>query len=181
MRRDPFKKIWETGGAILSGMDGMLHGVDCDSEPRNAQSSDAVPQMTIREFMTPQPVSCRLETPLYQTLELLISEDLSALPVVDESGVVVGLLNERHLLKALGDLDAASTEAIMDAEPVTVGVDEPIVEVVDQLMAINVRQVLVLENSKLVGVVTRADLMPAILRVLRKRTLRAHRVSLVSH
>jgi CBS domain-containing protein len=125
--------------------------------------------MRIRDFMTPDPVTIGVNAPLQQALELLIEKDLSALPVIGENDSIAGLLNERHVLKALGDLQAKTVSALMDIKPVTVGVDEEIVEVVDRLMEINVRQVLVLGGSSLVGVVTRADLMPAILEVLRKR------------
>jgi CBS domain-containing protein len=186
MTREPFKKIWKKGEALLTGVDGLFHAFDGDSTPQTTRSRevsgpDPGPHMTIREFMTQSPVVTRLETPLHQALELLIKRDLSALPVIDENDIVVGLLNERHLLKALGDLEASTIAAIMDAAPVMVEADEQIIEVVDLLMAINVRQVLVLEASKLVGVVTRADLMPAILQVLRRRARRAHGILLAIH
>jgi predicted transcriptional regulator len=51
----------------------------------------------------------------------------------------------------------------------TIDIGQLLVEAVDALMSINVRQVIVLDNSRVVGVVTRADLMPAVLEKLLQR------------
>ena len=131
--------------------------------------------------MTRDPVTIHMGAPLDHALEILIERDLSALPVVDESGSVVGILNERHVLRAVGDLDAMTIRAIMDTAPVTVEVYEPIVEFIDALMEINVRQVIVLEDSTIVGIITRADLMPAVLEILQKRSRQPRWVSVQTH
>lgn len=181
--RDPFKDAMKAWEAMRTEMDGWLRTGETDGKrgrtrSRPAQASHDNPQITIRQVMTPDPISITPESPLHRALELLMHKDLSALPVLDERDGIVGLVNERHLLNALGDPAATIVSAVMDAEPVTVGADEAIVEVVDRLMTINVRQVLVLDGAQLVGVVTRADLMPAILEVFRER---AKRISLVRH
>ena len=186
MTEQPLKKVWKKGGSILAGIDGFLHGTGPTAAPvastaASLRGIEDEPQLSIREFMTPFPVTTRIDQPLHRALEVLIERNLSALPVLDENGAVVGLLNERHVLLAVGDPDGATITGVMDHEPHIVDADDPIVEVVDRLMAINVRQVIVLEASTLVGVVTRADLMPAVQKMLRKRTRRAHRISTVMH
>ena len=180
MRGEPFKEAWKTWEAIRCEMDGLFRGgAQGESKPRGGeaavpeQAPRSGPQVTIRQLMTVDPIRIRSDTPLDRALDLLIQKDLSALPVLNENDVIVGLLNERHLLMALGDPEATTVSGVMDTQPVTVGVDEPIVEVIDRLMSINVRQVLVLEAAKLVGVVTRADLMPAIIEVFRARARHA--------
>ena len=169
---------WQT---MRSGISGWLRrGQIAKQPPGPAPDPTRVPnrnpEMTIRQVMTANPITIEPDAPLHRALELLLQQNLSAVPVVDENGRVVGLLNERHLLTALGNPEATHVFAVMDAEPVVVGADEQIVEVVDRLMSINVRQVLVLEEMTAVGIVTRADLMPAILEVFRER---ARRVSMV--
>ena len=187
MRGEPFKEAWKTWEAICCEVDGLLHGHRHDSEPRPGgfalleQSSRSAAPVTIRQLMTVDPITVHPEMPLHRALALLVREDLSAAPVVDEEGAIVGLLNERHLLAALGDPEAMTVCAVMDPEPMIVAADDPVVEVVDRLMSINVRQVLVFDEGALVGVVTRADLMPAVLEEFRERARRAPTFSLVSH
>jgi CBS domain-containing protein len=125
--------------------------------------------LSIRRFMTPDPVTVYDDVPLHRALELLIERDLSALPVVDRNRAVVGLLNERHILKVVGDSDARTIRSVMDPPPVTIDIGQLLVEAVDALMSINVRQVIMLDNSRVVGVVTRADLMPAVFETLLQR------------
>jgi len=183
MPHESFKDARRTWENIRLEVSGWLHGHGSESKAetalaRGAQSMEGGPKMSIRQVMTLDPVSITADEPLYRALERLLQTNLSAVPVVDANDRVVGLLNERHLLTALGSPEATLVSSVMDRDPVTVEVDEPIVEVVDRLMAINVRQVLVLEDMKVVGVVTRADLMPAILEVF---TERAKRVAMVRH
>lgn len=172
------RRTWKN---MRSGIGGWLRRTrsakhPLDPNPGRAQIPDSSPEMTIRQVMTGNLITIEHEAPLHRALELLLQENLSAVPVVDEKGRVVGLLNERHLLTALGNPEATHVFAVMDTEPVVVGADEQIVEVVDRLMSINVRQVLVVEEVTAVGIVTRADLMPAVLEVFRER---ARRVSMV--
>jgi len=186
MSEQPIWKAWRKGEGLLAGIDGLLHGTRGDASPRSLlprgrDAPDAQAQLSIRDYMTRDPIRVRFDTPLQGALWLLIKEDLSALPVVDETGAIVGLLNERHVLLAVGNPEGTTIPTIMDTDPVTIEIDEPIVEIVDRLMAINVRQVLVLEDSTLVGVVTRADLMPAILEMLRTRAQAAHSDSPPAH
>ena len=187
MRGEPFKEAWKTWETIRCEVDGLFHGRRDDSKPRSRgfpmldQSPRSMPRVTIRELMTLDPITLRPEMPLHRALALLVQNDLSAAPVVSEDGVIVGLLNERHLLTALGDPEAMTVFAVMDPEPMIVEADDPVVEVVDRLMSINVRQVLVFDGGALVGVVTRADLMPAVLEEFRARARRMPGFPVVAH
>ncbi len=171
----PIGKIQKARAAIRNGIDGWFQVGDGQGDTRttshDAPRGEAHLHMTIRKFMTPDPATIRIRDPLHRAIGVMIEKDFSALPVIDDDDSVVGLLNERHLLKALGDHAATTVAAVMDRDVVTVGVDESIVEAVDRLMVINVRQVIVLEGSKLVGVITRADLMPGIREILQTRAV----------
>ena len=119
--------------------------------------------------MTPGPVSTRPEIPLQRALESLVRERLGALPVVDRDGAIVGVLGERELLRAFAETGAATVADVMDPGPQVVDLDDPVVHVADLLMANDMRRVLVSRDGMLVGIVTRGDLMPAILDALAER------------
>ncbi len=104
-----------------------------------------------------------------EALELLIEHEISGLPVVDPDGRIVGVLTEKDLLKLFSEPRARTVGSVMTRIPMTIDVDEPLVEVLDCLMTYDFRRVLIQEQGKLVGVVSRADLMPAILSMLVER------------
>lgn len=121
---------------------------------------------TIREIMTPEPHTVRPGSSVKQALELLIEHDISGLPVVDADNKIVGVLSEKDLLKLFSEPRVRTVGSIMTRVPITIDVDAPLVEVVDCLMAYGFRRVLIHEQGKLVGVISRSDLMPSILSLL---------------
>ncbi len=124
---------------------------------------------TIRDVMSPDPISVEATCALADALERLLEYKISGLPVVDAANKIVGVLSERDLLRVYAEDDARVVGDLMTREAVSIGIDEPLVEVVDCIMSNDFRRVLIHENGKLAGVVSRADLMPAILDLLRER------------
>ncbi len=113
-------------------------------------------------------VSVRPDTPALEAIELLIQHRISGLPVVEADGTIVGVVTEKDVLPLFYE-NATDVSAIMTPNPQTFPVDGPLVDVVDCLMAKSYRRVLIHEDGKLVGLVSRADLMPAILDALNAR------------
>ena len=87
---------------------------------------------------------------------------------------VPGILTDRDALKIFFEPGATRVDDVMSDAPVTVSVHAPLVDVLDRMMAADLDQVLVYEEAggarahgKLVGVVTRARLLPPLLASLR--------------
>ncbi len=112
------------------------------------------------------PITVGRAEPLRRALELLIEHGISGLPVVDEGRRLVGVLSERDLLDLFQEPEAKTIERLMSPCPTSFPADAPLLDVVDCLMANDFRRVFVTEGDAVVGVVSRADLMPAILEAL---------------
>ncbi len=125
---------------------------------------------TIRDVMQKEPIAVQPDTPLHEAVELLIKRKISGLPVVTEDNTIVGVLGDWDLLKAFYEPGAKTVSAVMTHDPDVIAVDAPLVEVFDYLMANRYRRVLIHENGKLVGLVSRTDLMPPLLDALLERT-----------
>jgi CBS domain-containing protein len=126
----------------------------------------------IRDVMRPDPILVRRDEPLRRALEMLIENNISGLPVVDDRGQLVGVLSEKDLLKLFDETGGHSIDSIMTRDPTSIPVDAPLVDVVDCLMANDFRRVFIHDDQcdkKLVGLISRADLMPAILEALIER------------
>jgi CBS-domain-containing membrane protein len=142
----------------------------------------------VREVMSCKVVSVRPALRLKELAALLSERQISGVPVVDDDGAVVGVVSEGDLVtKQVGrsvsrrtPLDwifgerpdpaerrrrAATTVAqAMTSPAVTVDADCPLPEAAALMVDCGVNRLPVLANGRLVGIVTRADLVRAYLR-----------------
>ena len=126
---------------------------------------------TIRTVMNSNLITVKPDTLVSFAIGLLVEHEISGLPVVDEKRRIVGVLTEKDLLKMFYEeaSEIRQVRSLMTRNPHTISVNAPLVEVFDSLMTHDFRRVLIDDRGKLVGLVSRADLMPTILDVLLER------------
>jgi CBS domain-containing protein len=141
---------------------------------------------TVREAMTDTVVAVREGSPYEEILEVLIRFEVSAVPVLDVGQHVLGVVSEADLLpkvefaddasqsplferrrhrdaraKAVGDLAAD----LMTAPAITTRPDASIVEAARLMDTEHVKRLPVVDrDGRLIGIVTRRDLLNAYLR-----------------
>jgi CBS domain-containing protein len=138
----------------------------------------------VKELMSRDVVSVARDTPLRRVAELLVRHGISGVPVCDENGAVVGVVTEADILRKergieLGrggplawlvdgsDLDAMRKAAArtageaMTAPPVTTSSWRTVAEAARLMLDRRVNRLPVLDGGRLVGIVTRADLVRA--------------------
>lgn len=117
---------------------------------------------TARELMNPRVVTASRGTNVEILARQLLSEQLSGLPVVEPDGEVVGVVTEFDLLKALqGGKDLKSLKAgeIMTTPPLCIVEDTSLVQILQKMIDHKVIRLPVVRNRKLVGVISRADIL----------------------
>lgn len=133
-----------------------------------------VEERPIREVMTPAPVTVTPMTPLAELQEVLERHDYNALPVVDDTGLLLGMVTSLDLLAAfrpnrrrsapgLETNPAERVEHVMRRGLVTVGPDDPVVKAVDLMVEQGLHSLPVVVRGPagpaLVGIVSRKDLL----------------------
>lgn len=108
-------------------------------------------------------------TPILDAVDFLLEHHVTGAPVVDPQGRLVGMLSERDCLKLLAkgadeDLRNRTVSEFMISEVVSVPPDMDMYWVAGIFLGSTVRRLPVVENGKLVGAITRFD----ILRVIQK-------------
>jgi len=116
----------------------------------------------VRELVTVRP-----DTDAYDAIALLLKHRISGMPVVDESGQLVGMLSERDCLKTLLDAEyhnmpTAKVEDLMSTDLKTIAPDTGIVEIASLFLDTRVRRLAVLNKGRLVGQVSRKDVLRVI-------------------
>jgi predicted transcriptional regulator len=129
----------------------------------------------VREYASKTLISVPPEAPLDEVAALLEDRDISAVPVVDASGSLVGVLSTTDLLRlARVEISsprgrakvAASAQRVSDVmKTAVVSVDEgaPIRDAAAAMVSHRIHRVVVTRKGKAVGVVSARDAMRAVL------------------
>jgi CBS domain-containing protein len=120
--------------------------------------------LTARDIMTESVITIRPSCSIQEAIELLLAKDISGLPVVDDRGRLVGIVTEFALLAVAYDERVLndSIEQHMTTELLTVDTKDPMSKVADLCVAHRVRRVPVMDEGRLVGLISRCDVLRAI-------------------
>jgi len=140
----------------------------------------------IRDLMTTDVVTVTPSTPLKEAAELLASRRISGVPVVEPDGRVVGVLSEADVLvqergaprpspglfAMIFDADVAWREKLgartvadaMTSPAICIGPNRPVHAAAERMLDDGVNRLPVVEDDRLLGIVTRADLVRAFVR-----------------
>ena len=132
-------------------------------------------QLRVRDLMTERPRSVGPDAPLRSAVMDMLRAGVGGLPVVDEDNRVLGMLSERELLRDLlshylpraGGVAATLPPAaarrtvrdVMTRQVLCVTPDQPLAEVAALLLNKDVDRVPVVEDDRLVGFLTRGDIV----------------------
>ncbi|MBU0985302.1 MAG: CBS domain-containing protein [candidate division Zixibacteria bacterium] len=120
--------------------------------------------MRVRALLEAKPapiVIAKPSTGVDEAMELLISNNIGCLPVVDDSGQLAGIVSDKDILKkiheAKGDYHALSMKDVMTTE-VIVGVPDDDIEYIAGIMDKNwIRHIPIMDGEDLIGVVSLRD------------------------
>jgi CBS domain-containing protein len=143
--------------------------------------------LRVRELMTSEVVRVTPDTPVNTVARLMDERSISGLPVVDEQGQVVGIVTDLDLIVRNTRLDppaffqlldgripletpghyrkrvrhmlGAEARDVMTEKVVTIGPDEDAEALATLMVKDKVNPVPVVENGRLVGIVSRADVV----------------------
>jgi len=140
--------------------------------------------MHASDIMTTKVISVGGDASVTDVANLLLKHGISAVPVVDKTGRLLGVVSEGDLMRRLqGDTDARGSwwlgifsappnniseflkvegrnaSDVMTKDVVTIGSDTPVAEIARLLETNKIKRVPVVDNDRLVGIVSRANLL----------------------
>jgi len=120
-----------------------------------------------KDIMTKQVITVRKDTPIGKALELLAKNNITGIPVVEDDMVLVGIVTEKDVLRLFHANENQKNETVngfMTQPVVHFDENEDLPDVCDCLMNYFFRRVPVTSNGKVVGIISRADMIEHILR-----------------
>jgi CBS domain-containing protein len=152
--------------------------------------------MNVADIMTQPVITAAAETKIAEAARLMLQHRISGLPVVDGGGRVVGILTEGDLLRRseLGtdrhrarwvefiigpgrlaldyvDAHARTVGEVMTKNVASVTAGDGLPEVVQLMEKRHVKRVPVIDNGRLVGIVSRANLLRALVHAMTRTAL----------
>jgi CBS domain-containing protein len=137
--------------------------------------------MRARDVMTRSVITLRPDTSVRAAADLLCSHGFTAAPVVDASGTLVGIATEADLVRGRimpdgwtveRDSDPTVGQAMTPA-PTAMRPEDDLADVVTLMLDARLRSVPIVKDDKVVGIVTRRD----VLRVVARRELTSEDVA----
>jgi CBS domain-containing protein len=141
--------------------------------------------MKVCDLMTEDVITVRPETSLREAASLLVDKRISGVPVVNESNDVIGVLSEADILVKAGGsvtrnrllgwllepdigaenkIHAETVAEAMSAPAITITPYRPVHEAARLMVTENVNRLPVVDEGKLNGILTRADVVRAFTR-----------------
>jgi CBS domain-containing protein len=143
--------------------------------------------MRAHQIMTRQVITIAADAPVVDAANVMLNKRISGLPVVDQAGKLVGIVSQGDFIRRaeigtqrkrgrwlgffVGPGRAASdfvhergrkVGEIMTSEPCTVTEDATLEDIVELMERNNVKRLPVMRGDRLVGIVTRTNLLQAV-------------------
>jgi CBS domain-containing protein len=144
---------------------------------------------TVADVMSRNPIVVKAETPLNEAVKILAEQRISGLPVVDDSGNLIGIISETDLmwqeagvtppayimfldsviyLKNPADYERDLHKAlgqtvgeVMSKNPITISADKSLKEAARIMHDRNIHRLPVLSGHEVIGILTRGDIIRA--------------------
>jgi CBS domain-containing protein len=128
---------------------------------------------TVREHMDNTVHTLKPETPILDGVDFLLQHRVTGAPVVDDEGRLLGLLSERDCLKLMsrgvdGNVPRGSVADFMTTEITSIPPEMDIYYCAGLFLTNTMRRLPVVENGKLIGAITRFDILRVIQENLRR-------------
>ena len=125
--------------------------------------------LQVKDYMTTRLICFNPDQSMHEAIQTLLEKNISGAPVIDESGMLIGILSEGDCLKEVVKGKYTNTPTMMGVvadymtkDPVTIGPNENVLEVAKKFLELRLRRFPVLNEGKLVGQISQRDIMNAV-------------------
>jgi CBS domain-containing protein len=142
---------------------------------------------TVADVMTKEVLTVKGETPLKDAIKILAEKKISALPVIDDSGKLIGTLSERDLMwqesgvetppyimlldsiiylqnpaqhdKEIQKALGQTVAEVMSESPLTIKPEQSIKEAARLMHSEKIRRLVVVDEQQVIGIITQGDIV----------------------
>ena len=121
----------------------------------------------VRDYMATSLVTLAPDTEILRAAHIMLENDISGAPVVDENGKLVGMITERDYMRVVLEAGyyrdyGGKVEKYMSKDVTTIDPNESIMELAKRFMENTHRRYPVVEDDQLIGQISRSDVLRAL-------------------
>ncbi len=124
-------------------------------------------KITVADYMTKKLVTLSRETNVIDAITKLLNHKITCAPVVDQEGHLLGMFSEKDGMKVF--LESVYNQGVsgkvgdfMTKDTISVDAHSSIVDLAEKFQPSSVRSFPVFEDNKLVGIISRTDVLKAL-------------------
>ena len=117
--------------------------------------------MIASDIMTRKVCTIHPDASAQEAAQLLDRMRISGLPVVNAEGKIIGIITEADIISKV-DKEGLLVRDIMSHDVITIDEETPVNEIAMLLTERKIKRVPVIDNGKLVGIVSRGDIVHAV-------------------
>lgn len=124
-------------------------------------------KITVADYMTKRLVSLSKQTNVFDAIKKLLENKITCAPVMDEQGQLIGMFSEkdgmRVVLESIYDQGMPGKVGdFMSTEIISIDANSSIVNLAQKFQSSPVRSYPVFDHGKLVGIISRTDVLRAL-------------------
>jgi len=122
-----------------------------------------------KDIMTKGAICVEKDTPIYEAIQIMVNNGITGVPVVEKDMTLVGVLSEQDVLRLFHTYKEEMSRTageFMTRSVVYFEEDENLLDICYRLRDSSIRRVPVTSNGKVVGIISRADILRCILQLL---------------
>ena len=114
-----------------------------------------------RDTMKTNVLAVEKTTDIYEAIRIMVAHNVTGLPVIDSARMLVGIVTEKDVLRLLYDIEdrPGTVEEYMTRGVVSFDQEEDLLVIAESLKNNYFRRVPILDKGKLVGIVSRKDII----------------------
>ena len=150
--------------------------------------ADAHRVLAARDIMTRSLITLSPEMSVFKAIRILVGRGISGAPVVDENGSMIGVLSELDCLRMLSSdefyadrqEEAGTVKHFMTGAGRTISPDLGIYAVAHYFLTLPIRRLPVIDDGRLVGQVSRRDVLVGIETMAKERAVSPRQADLLT-
>ena len=122
--------------------------------------------MLVKDHMSKNVITLNQDMEILSAVQVLMKHNISGAPVIDDHGRLVGVLTERDCMAVTMQADYHGVPGglvieHMSVDPQSVGPQESILNLAERFISGRYHRYPVLDNGRLIGIISRRDVMRA--------------------